>query len=256
MFAGALIGTVVGGVCGLIGYLLAKKIFKDQKKAQTVSIIIMAGLMGGLMPFANNPNVQSKILSYISKDHAYERELNQKLLNYVKNTDYQNEANDLPATQLQQLVQKGLARLSDEDLIIWNQTRFIMANNSKPLCSALWNGNYQGINFVEILRTLNANQLELWLQVSATSLEAELGESSSNPPDENKLKVAISNFNASLNESETKKAQLVFAQGLSANPAEACWLMQSLMKYADENSKEDGIHISRWFAMAAAQTIK
>src|SRR5690606_16351262 len=129
--------------------------------------------------------------------------------------------------------------LTDEQLMIWNQTRFTMTKHSKELCSALWNGNYQNVQFIEILRKLNPDELDLWLKVSANALEAELAENTPKPPDQESLQRAMAAFTATLSPEEASKAQLIFAQGVKAVADEACWLIKSLMQFAHEQSSGD-----------------
>lgn len=255
MYIGAIIGAIIGGALGLLGFFISNKIVKDKKKAQTIFIIIFAGVMGGLMPLLNSPQFQMKIMPFLSKDHALQIELHKKVIAHVNNPEYRAESEDMSLKTAQQFTQKGLARLSNDQLVIWNAARLNMANKSPALCSALWDGDFSNVNFTEVMRSLEEHELEDWIKVSAASLEAELAETSPNPPDNELLQATIESFNNNLSEDDKQRAQLTFAKGAGANKDDGCWLMRSIMTYAEEN-QSDGIQISRWLATISAQSAK
>tara|TARA_R110000868_G_scaffold132380_2_gene343125 strand:+ start:52814 stop:53581 length:768 start_codon:yes stop_codon:yes gene_type:complete len=255
MYTGAIIGAIIGGIFGFVGFLVSKKLVKDKKKVQTITLILIAGVSGGIMPLINSPSVQKKIMPLISDDYAFQLDFQNNVLSHISNSQYQLEIEDMSMETTQRLTQKGLARLTDEQVKKWNESRLMLANKSLPLCSALWDGDFSNVDYVEIMRGLDEKQLADWVEISAAALEAELAESIVSSPNNDQLQTAMQRFNESFSEKDKQRAQLTFAKGLGASKDDGCWLMKSIMSYANEDQTH-GLQVSRWLASMASQSVK
>jgi hypothetical protein len=82
---------------------------------------------------------------------------------------------------LLELTSLGFRRLSDDDLVRWNQVRIRLAEASPTVCAGMWNGGVRDRDVVRGLLRLSDADLRLWFELTQRAVLAELDATTAAP---------------------------------------------------------------------------
>jgi len=129
----------------------------------------------------------------------------------------------------QDLVRRGIPRLSSQDLDEWNRIRIMMAERSDAMCAGLWSGTLTPDGVDSGLSTLGEPDLRAWLQVSSRAGILELEFASPVPVDPDALEEGLRAIALALPESERIRLAEVIQQGTAAKAVDACYATRVLL---------------------------
>lgn len=243
----AIIGALIGGVV----HLLSKKLKNEKLKKFTLPIIV--GLIIGTQPLLSHPVVKNTIMSFIDSDYAKRENLNKKLSAIGKIPQIKEKMDSMSSTSearlyINNLVSRGIKRLSTKDLKSWNEVKLKLATISPHLCSGFWNGQINAEVFLKTLSNMQEQEQDLWASISVKAAKLELAQAeyiTTSRKDFIKGFMKIRDLNMP---EDQVKMDVFMKQGKSISSDNACWMLKKILAGASKIDEESSIRFIRSLA--------
>lgn len=129
----------------------------------------------------------------------------------------------------QELVRKGIPRLTPEDLDEWNRIRLLLAQSSEAMCAALWSGRLDQGLLISALSSLPQRDSRAWFRLSSRAAILELESSSPIPADSTAVLEGLEVIVRTLAPSDREHFLETLDKGVDAPPGDGCAAARTLM---------------------------
>jgi hypothetical protein len=131
-----------------------------------------------------------------------------------------------------ELTQRGILRLTPEDLGEFTRLRLALAQRNEAVCATLWTGHGDNSQVAVALSQLDDNDLHQWLRLSTRAAVLELNGRAPVIPDQSALADGLHAITAAVQGEERTTLDTAIAAGTAAPPATGCAAIRIILREA------------------------